>query len=111
MRPDTILRWQHALLAHRRSRPGPGASTWAPFLRSQTQALLATDFIETFTRTGARLSIPAVIEHASRRVRVLRATTAWVTEFIPGMRTRCVRHSDGSPDAGGGHGGTVEITV
>jgi transposase InsO family protein len=46
--------------------------------------LLAVDFIETITLTGARMYILAVIEHASRRIRVLGATahstTAWVTQ-------------------------------
>jgi putative transposase len=45
---------------------------------------LAADFIETVTLTGARMSILAVIEHASRRMRILGATAhpaaAWVTQ-------------------------------
>jgi hypothetical protein len=45
-------------------------------------ALLAADFIETVTLTGARMYILAVIEHASRRIRVLgvtaHPTAAWV---------------------------------
>jgi hypothetical protein len=53
----------------------PGAErtspTWAAFLRSQAEALLACDFIETVTLTGQRQYILAVIEHATRRVRVL----------------------------------------
>jgi hypothetical protein len=59
-------------------------TTWTQFLRSQAEALLAVDFIETITLTGARMYILAVIEHASRRIRVLGATahptTAWVTQ-------------------------------
>ena len=58
--------------------------TWATFLRSQAHAILAADFFETTTLTGARLHVLAVIEHATRRVRVLGATThpnsAWVTQ-------------------------------
>ncbi len=64
--------------------PDRAATTWADFLRSQAEALLAADFIETVTLTGARLYILAVIEHASRRIRVLGATAhptaAWVTQ-------------------------------
>jgi transposase InsO family protein len=64
--------------------PDRAATTWAQFLRSQADALLAADFIETITLTGTRLYILAVIEHASRRVRVLGATAhptaAWVTQ-------------------------------
>lgn len=49
-------------------------STWTDFLRSQADVLLACDFFETVTLTGARMYVLAVIEHANRRVRVLGAT-------------------------------------
>ncbi|MEU8974750.1 integrase core domain-containing protein [Streptomyces monashensis] len=55
--------------------PERATSTWAHFLCSQAEALLACDFFETVTLSGARLYVFAVIEHASRRVRVLGATT------------------------------------
>jgi putative transposase len=63
--------------------PDRAASTWTAFLRSQAEALLACDFIEAVTLTGARMYILAVIEHASRRVRILGATahpSAWVAQ-------------------------------
>jgi transposase InsO family protein len=64
--------------------PNRTATTWADFLRSQANALLAADFVETVTLTGTRLYILAVIEHATRRVRILGATAhptaAWVTQ-------------------------------
>ena len=64
--------------------PDRGATSWADFLRSQADALLATDFIETVTLTGQRQYILAVIEHGTRRVRVLgttaHPTAAWVTQ-------------------------------
>ena len=64
--------------------PHRSTTTWADFLRSQAQALLAVDFIETVTLTGQRQYILAVIEHATRRVRVLgttaHPTAAWVTQ-------------------------------
>ncbi|GAA2264046.1 MULTISPECIES: integrase core domain-containing protein [Kitasatospora] len=64
--------------------PERTSSTWADFLRSQAAALLACDFFETVTLSGARLYVLAVIEHASRRVRILGATahptTSWVAQ-------------------------------
>jgi putative transposase len=64
--------------------PDRAATTWADFLRSQAEALLAADFIETVTLTGAQMYILAVIEHASRRFRILgvtaHPTAAWVTQ-------------------------------
>lgn len=85
------------------------ATTWASFLRSQTHALLAADFIETVTLTGTRMYILAVIEHTTRRVRILGATphptAAWVTQaarnlamdlYDAGSRTRYLaRDRDG----------------
>ncbi|MFE2719549.1 integrase core domain-containing protein [Streptomyces mirabilis] len=64
--------------------PERATSTWADFLRSQADALLACDFLETITLSGARLYVFTVIEHASRRIRVLGATAhptaSWVTQ-------------------------------
>jgi putative transposase len=51
--------------------PERASSTWAVFLRSQADALLACDFFETVTLAGARLYVFAVIEHANRRIRIL----------------------------------------
>jgi hypothetical protein len=68
--------------------PERASSTWADFLRSQGDALLACDFLETLTvtltvtLTGARLYVFAVIEHRTRRIRLLGATAhptaSWV---------------------------------
>ena len=63
--------------------PERAASTWADFLRSQADALLACDFLETVTLSGTRMYLLAVFEHASRRIRILGATehptAGWVT--------------------------------
>jgi putative transposase len=48
--------------------------TWATFLRSQARALLAADFFDTSTLSRTRLFVLAVIDHATRRIRILGAT-------------------------------------
>jgi putative transposase len=64
--------------------PERAAGTWAGFLRSQADALLACDFFETVTLSGAQMYVLAVIEHGSRRIRVLGATAhptaSWVVQ-------------------------------
>jgi putative transposase len=54
------------------------------FLRSQAEVLLACDFFETVTLSGTRVFVLAVIEHHTRRIRVLGATahptTSWVAQ-------------------------------
>ncbi|MFI0730316.1 integrase core domain-containing protein [Streptomyces sp. NPDC021225] len=64
--------------------PERNSSTWATFLRTQADALLACDFMETVTLSGMRMYALVVIEHGSRRIRVLGATThptaSWVAQ-------------------------------
>ncbi|MFF7651768.1 integrase core domain-containing protein [Streptomyces sp. NPDC007983] len=64
--------------------PDRSSSTWADFLRSQADALLACDVFEAVTLSGARMYVLAVIERSSRRIRILGATahptTSWVTQ-------------------------------
>lgn len=66
--------------------PERTSTNWAAFLRSQAQAVLAADFVETVTLTGARMYVLAVIEHATRRVQILGATAhptaAWVIQAV-----------------------------
>ncbi|WP_167666597.1 hypothetical protein [Micromonospora narathiwatensis] len=64
--------------------PDRAATTCTQFLRAQTEALLAADFILTITLISTRMRILAAIEHASRRIWILCATAhptaAWVTQ-------------------------------
>ncbi|MFF1737930.1 hypothetical protein [Streptomyces sp. NPDC058247] len=64
--------------------PDRAATTWADSLRSQADTILACDFIETITVTGQRQYILAVIEHTTRRIRILgttaHPTAAWVIQ-------------------------------
>ncbi len=52
-------------------RTGPG---WSQFLRSQAEAILACDFFTAELLDGTQAYVLAVIEHASRRIRILGAT-------------------------------------
>ena len=80
--PSTV--WEILRTAGVDPAPDRGATTWSQFLRSQAEVLLAADFLETITLAGTRMYILAVIEHASRRIRILGATAhpsaAWVTQ-------------------------------
>ena len=62
-------------------RDGPG---WPEFLRSQAQGILALDFFTADLLNGTKAYVLAVIEHGTRRVRVLGATghpvQSWVVQ-------------------------------
>jgi putative transposase len=62
-------------------RSGP---TWAQFLRSQAEAILACDFFTVDLPGGTRACVLAVIEHATRRIRILGVTLhptgEWTTQ-------------------------------
>src|SRR6266851_4218515 len=63
-------------------RDGPG---WAEFLRSQAQGILALDFFTADLLNGAKVYVLAVIEHGTRRIRILGARS------IPSRRGSCSR--------------------
>src|SRR6266487_486138 len=52
-------------------RTGPA---WSQFLRSQAEAILACDFFTTDLLDGTQAHVLAVIEHATRRIRILGVT-------------------------------------
>jgi putative transposase len=54
-----------------RHRAGP---TWPQFLRSQADAILASDFFTVDLLDGTQACVLAVIEHATRRIRILGVT-------------------------------------
>src|SRR5450631_1929034 len=83
-------------------RDGPG---WAEFLRSQAQGILALDFFTADLLNGTKVYVLAVIEHGTRRVRVLGAAEhpvqSWVVQQArnllmdledAGTRVKFVRH-------------------
>jgi len=64
-----------------RRRTGP---TWSQFLRSQADAILASDFLTVDLLDGSKAYVLAVIEHATRRIRILGVTPhptgEWTTQ-------------------------------
>jgi len=62
-------------------RTGP---TWPQFLRSQAEAILACDFFSAGLLDGTQAYVLAVIEHATRRIRILgvtlHPTAEWTTQ-------------------------------
>ncbi|MFI7643154.1 hypothetical protein [Nonomuraea sp. NPDC049400] len=78
--PSTV--WEILKQAGLDPAPERASTTWVDFLRLQADTLPAADFIETITLNGQRQYILAVIEHATRRVRVLGTTAhpsaSWV---------------------------------
>jgi hypothetical protein len=54
--------------------PRRTAPTWPQFLRSQAEAILACDFFTADLLDGTQAYVLAVIEHATRRVRILGVT-------------------------------------
>lgn len=67
--------------------PQRTCSSWSTFLRSQAEAIIAVDFFETVTLTGARMYVLAAIEHATCRVRILGATAVSRTGFDGDIET------------------------
>jgi putative transposase len=56
------------------SAPGRSGPTWPQFLRSQAEAILACDFFTADLLDGTQAYVLAVIEHATRRIRILGVT-------------------------------------
>jgi hypothetical protein len=54
--------------------PRQAAPTWSQFLRTQADAILACDFFAADLLDGTHAYVLAVIEHASRRIRILEVT-------------------------------------
>ena len=57
--------------------------TWSQFLRSQTESILACDFFTAELLDGTQAYVLAVIEHATRRIRILGVTLHPTGEWTP----------------------------
>jgi transposase len=64
--------------------PRRAGATWRQFLRSQAEAILACDFFTADLLDGTQAYVLAVIEHATRRIRILGVTVhptgAWTAQ-------------------------------
>jgi len=78
-----------------RSRTGP---TWSQFLHSQADAILACDFFSADLRDGTQAHVLAVIEHATRRIRILGVTPhptgEWTTQQARNLIMDLGEHAD-----------------
>jgi putative transposase len=87
-----ILRNAGIYPAPRRSGP-----TWPQFLRSQAEAIVACDFFTAALPDGTQAYVLAVIEHASRRIRILGVTLhptgEWTAQQARNSATTRARNS------------------
>jgi transposase InsO family protein len=69
--------------------PRRGSVTWASFLRSQAEGIIAADFFTADLLDGTKVYVLAVIEHATRRIRILGSTLnptgEWTTQMARNM--------------------------
>ena len=81
--PSTV--WQILITAGIPPAPRRDGPTWAQFLRGQAQAILAADFFTVDLLDGTSGYVLALIEHATRRIRILGVTAhpdnTWVTQM------------------------------
>jgi putative transposase len=81
--PSTV--WEILTKAGIPPTPHRAGPTWGQFLHSQAQAIIATDFFTVDLLDGTSAYVLAVIEHATRRIRILGVTAhpndAWVTQM------------------------------
>jgi hypothetical protein len=76
--------WEILIAAGIPPAPRRAGPTWAQFLRGQAGAILGTDFFTVDLLNGSTAYVLAVIEHATRRIRILGVTAhpsnTWVTQ-------------------------------
>jgi hypothetical protein len=81
--PSTV--WQVLTNAGIPPAPRRAGPTWAQFLSAQAEAILAVDFFTVDLLDGTSAYVLAVIEHATRRIRILgvtaHPTNAWATQI------------------------------
>jgi len=94
--PSTV--WELLTKAGIPPAPRRAGPTWAQFLHSQARAIMATDFFTVDLLDGTSAYVLAVIEHATRRIRILGVTAhpndAWVTQMARNLMMDLDRHID-----------------
>ena len=77
--------WEFLKQAGVEPAPRRAGPTWGQFLHAQAEAILAADFFSVDLLDGTTAYVLAVIEHATRRIRILGVTAhphnAWVTQM------------------------------
>ena len=72
--------------------------TWPQFLRSQAEAILACDFLTVDLLDGTQAYVLAVIEHATRRIRILGLTVHPTGEWTAQQARNLLMDLDGQAD-------------
>ena len=92
--PSTV--WEILLRAGIPPAPRRSGPTWTQLLHNQARAILATDFFTLDLLDGTSAHVLAVIEHATRRIRILGVTAhpndAWVTQMARNLLTDLDEH-------------------
>ena len=76
--------------------PRRGSVTWASFLRSQAEGIVACDFFTADLLDGTKVYVLAVIEHATRRIRILGSTLHPTGQWTTQMARNMLMDLDGS---------------
>src|SRR5664280_3740437 len=94
--PSTV--WEILTKAGIPPAPRRAGPSWAQFLHAQAEAILATDFFTVDPLDGTSAYVLAVIEHASRRIRILGVTAhpidAWVSQVARNLLMDLDEHLD-----------------
>ena len=94
--PSTV--WEILTKAGVPPAPRRAGPTWALFLHAQAQAIIATDFFTVDLLNGTSAYVLAVIDHATRRIRILGVTAhpdnAWATQMARNLMMDLDGHLD-----------------
>ena len=78
--------------------PRRNGPSWAQFLRTQAEAIIASDFFTIDLLDGTKAYVLAVIEHATRRIHILGATTHPTHEWVTQQARNLLMDLDDSKD-------------